>query len=122
MEVLKYFKEEEFLKASPPCHLSDMDWWFMLKLDKCRSLAGVPFVINSAYRSKEYELEKGRKGSSAHTLGLAVDIACTDSYKRFKILKAAIEVGFTRIGINARYIHLDDSWFHVDNVVWLYDE
>lgn len=120
MAEYKYFKEDEFLKACPPCHLSDMDESTMQRLDKCREIAKVPFVINSAFRSKEYELSKGREGTSAHCFGMAVDIKCTDVSTRFRIVSAAIEVGFTRIGIADSYIHLDDSWFHRDNVIWLY--
>ena len=74
----KYFKEAEFKKAQPSCSMTQMDDWFLERLDKLRELCGIPLVINSAYRSKEYEREKGRDGTSAHCAGLAVDIRCYD--------------------------------------------
>lgn len=81
---------------------------FLLKLDKCRSLAGVPFRLNSAYRSKWHERLRGRSGNSMHTKGRAVDIACSDVIARYKILAAAAVVGFNGVGIYKNFIHLDD--------------
>lgn len=119
---LRFFKEEEFNKASPPCSLEQMDSWFMLHLDNARCDSHVPFVINSAYRSKEYEVSRGRPGTSAHTLGLAVDIRCRNDRERYEILKALFKHNFSRIGIHRNYIHVDDSVTHKDDIVWLYEQ
>lgn len=118
---LRFFKEDEFNKACPSCSLKDMDYWFMLHLDNARCDSHVPFVINSAYRSKDYEIAHGRAGTSAHTLGLAVDIRCCNNKERYEILKALFKHNFSRIGIHRNYIHVDDSFTHTDDVVWLYD-
>lgn len=88
--------------------MSDMDEDFLLMLDDLRERCGFPLVLNSAYRSKEYDLSRGRTGEGYHTLGRAVDIACCDSSKRAWIVKNAIEVGFKGIGISSTYIHLDN--------------
>lgn len=116
---LRHFTEQEFRKAKPSCSLSDMNEKFMYLLDDARELARVPFVINSAYRSVAYEKEKGRPGTSSHTLGLAVDLKCVDNRTRGAILDALICVGFNRIGIGKTFIHVD-----MDNdkmpAVWLY--
>lgn len=103
----KHFKPYEFECCVPKCHISDMDADFLGVLDSARELAGIPFRLNSAYRSKEYELSRGRTGLSSHTKGLAVDIRCTDSRKRYLIVNSLIAVGFMRIGINKTYIHVD---------------
>lgn len=116
----KYFKESEFVCCTPSCSLQDMKQSTMDKLDKARELAGIPFVLNSAYRSKEYEISKGRAGTSSHTLGYAVDIRCNTSENRFKIVTALREVGFNRIGIAKTYIHVDNSPHHKPNVIWDY--
>ena len=118
---LRFFKEEEFNKATPPCSLKDMDEWFMLHLDNARCDSHTPFVINSAYRTKEYELAHNRTGYSAHTLGLAVDIRCRNSRERYDILNALMKHNFSRIGIGKNYIHVDDGVTYQDNVVWLYE-
>lgn len=120
MVELRYFKEEEFRKAVPSCSLSDMDERFMSKLDLARLYAGVPFKINSAFRSVEYEESKGRSGTSMHCKGRAVDIACYTSAVRFAIVVALVDVGFRRIGIGSNFIHVDDGYEGSDPLIWLY--
>lgn len=102
------FCEDEFRSASPSCSLDDMSASFMDRLQTARDLAGVPFKINSAYRSVEYELKKKRTGKSMHCLGRAVDIKCVDSGSRYVILGALIRAGFRGIGIGSTFIHVDD--------------
>lgn len=118
MSNYRYFTEEEFEHATPSCSLSDMDSHFMCLLDTARYIAGVPFIINSAYRSVDYELKKKRSGKSMHTLGQAVDLKCVDSNTRFKILAALFVVGFTGIGIGTSFIHVDTRPYPL---VWTYD-
>jgi len=63
----------------------------------------------------------GRAGTSAHTTtGYAVDIRCNTEANRWKIVAAAIQVGFNRIGIAKTYVHLDNSPAHSGHVIWLY--
>lgn len=117
---LKYFSEEEFTKAQPSCSLSDMDESFMRLLDEARDYAGVPFKINSAYRSPEYEKSKGRSGQSRHCYGIAVDIACYTGDFRFAIVNALLAVGFRRIGIGSNFIHVDAGYKGSTPIIWLY--
>lgn len=77
--------------------------------------------INSAYRSPEYEVRQGRSGLSAHCLGKAVDIHCTDNRLRYQILNFAIKKGINRIGIYKTFIHLDIASYKDDkgqNTIW----
>lgn len=113
-----YFKEVEFTRCTPSCKLSDLDERFLRKLDKARKLAGVPFILNSAYRSKAYEQSMGRKGTSSHCKGLAVDLSCKDSFNREKILESLFKVGFRRIGVYPTFIHVDLDDDKV-SAVWL---
>lgn len=119
MMQLKYFTDAEFRKIG--CSLAQMDSHLMQCLDLARDIAGIPFVITSAYRDPAKNAAVGGVGNSAHTRGLAVDISCPDSSCRFKIVDAAIYVGFKRIGIGKNFIHLDvdDSLPHP--VIFLYD-
>jgi zinc D-Ala-D-Ala carboxypeptidase len=105
----KYFNEIE----------NNMNKDFLFVLDEAREFAGIPFVINSAYRSPEHPLSI-KNPSSSHIKGLAVDIKATDSITRFKIVKALIEVGFTRIGIADTFIHVDLDLDKTQNVIWTY--
>lgn len=117
--MLRYFTEEEFRQARPACTLSDMHESFIDRLDEARHIAGVPFKINSAYRTFGYEIEHGRTGTSSHCKGLAVDLKCVDTYSRLQIISALLKVGFKRIGIGQSFIHVDyDS--EKNSAIWLY--
>ena len=116
----KYFSEAEFRRCTPPCSLQDMSQELMLKLDNARQMAGIPFVLNSAYRSVAYEKSKGRAGTSSHCKGLAVDIRCNSYATRWKIVKALIDNGITRIGIGKTYIHADVDTQKTQCVIWHY--
>ena len=105
----KYFKEIE----------TNMSKEFLFVLDEAREIAGIPFIINSAYRSPEHPLSI-KNPSSSHIKGLAVDIKATDSETRFKIVQALIEVGFNRIGIADTFIHVDLDLDKTQNVIWTY--
>lgn len=120
MKTSKYFSEAEFRKCTPPCSIEDMEQDSLDLMDKMREDAGIPFVVNSAYRSVAYEKSKGRAGTSAHTFGVAWDIRCNTDKNRWKIVNSAIRNGVKRIGIAKTYIHLDTSLSHTQEVVWLY--
>ena len=83
------------------------------KLNKARELAGVPFAVTSGARCKEHNRKVGGTPNSAHTRGMAVDIAYQSSRAKFAIIKALLGVGFVRIGDNQKksFIHcdIDDS-------------
>lgn len=117
---LKYFKDEEFKRATPACSLSDMNEEFMRHLDECREFAGIPFVINSAYRSVEYEKKKGRTGTSQHCKGLAVDLRCRTNAERFRLVNSLTYCGFRRIGIGSNFIHVDDGYPNSEPIIWIY--
>lgn len=117
---LCYFTEEEFNRCTPPCSLLDMDAQFMYGLDMARSFARVPFKITSAFRSLKWELEHGRKGTSSHCKGIAVDIACTDPVIRHKIIWSLCwQFDWPRIGIAPDYVHVDIDR-DKPSAIWLY--
>ena len=120
MITAKYFRESEFKACSPACSLQDMKQHTMEKLDAAREMAGIPFVLNSAYRSPQWDKSKGRSGTGAHTTGCAVDIRCNTNANRLKIVMACLDVGFRRIGIGKTYIHVDDDPAKTPNVLWHY--
>lgn len=120
MITAKYFRESEFKACSPSCSLQDMKQHTIEKLDAAREMAGIPFVLNSAFRSSAYDKSKGRSGTGAHTSGCAVDIRCNTDAHRMKIVLACLAVGFRRIGIGKTYIHVDDDPTKPQNVMWDY--
>lgn len=116
--VPKYFSENEFNRIG--CSSSDCNPDSLKRLDALRELLGKPVVLNSAYRTVYSEKDHGRTGTSAHCLGRAFDIKCSNSSYRYDLVKCALSVGFHRIGIGERFVHVDDSPIHSPNVIWLY--
>ena len=116
---MTYFTLEEFDSPDVPGSGSNMDDGFLDMIDDAREIAGVPFVINSGYRSREHNKKVGGVSNSSHTLGNAADIACTDGVSRLKILEALFNVGFRRMGIAKTFIHVDNDETKPDNI-WLY--
>ena len=122
MITAKFFTESEFRRCVPSCSLQDMDQQFMLQLDNARKQAGIPFVLNSAFRSVAYEKSKGRTGAGDHPQRKGVDIRCNTSSNRMKIVRALLDNGFTRIGIGKTYIHAGMGKDLPQNVIWHYYE
>ncbi len=120
MVTSKYFNEKEFNMCIPSCSLQDMKQCTMSKLDTAREIAGIPFVLNSAYRSSQWDKSKGRSGTGAHTLGRAVDIRCNTNSNRYKVIDALLKAGFKRIGVASSFIHADDSDTHTQQIIWMY--
>jgi len=116
----KYFKASEFRRCSPACSIEQMSDRFLALMDEVRERAGIPLVINSAYRSRSWEIAHGRSGNSAHTKGLALDIRCNTSANRWRIVSAALSCGLRRIGIGKTYVHLDADESLPQNVIWDY--
>jgi len=105
----KYFKNIE----------ENMNESFLMRLDEAREYAGIPFIINSAYRSPQHP-ESIKNPTSSHIKGLAVDISAKDSRTRGLILDALRAVGFNRIGVAKTFIHVDMDYDKSQNVTWVY--
>jgi uncharacterized protein YcbK (DUF882 family) len=95
---------------------------FVLLLDKARGIAGIPFVINSGYRTKEHNKKVGGVPNSAHLSGLAVDIRARTGAEAYAIIKSAMEVGIKRIGINrnSQFVHLDIDYSKPNPTIYEY--
>jgi len=110
-----YFPESEL--ACKCCGECKMDRMFLERLYAARVIAGVPFPINSGYRCEKHNREVGSKTRN-HVDGKAVDIACTDSFRRSVILSALFRAGFKRIGVGPDFIHADTM--PLPDAAWLY--
>ncbi len=80
---------------------------YLVKLDELREYCGFPFVITSGYRSLSHPLEAIKEIPGTHAQGIAADIKITNSAHRYSLIKAALEYGFTGIGVAGDFIHLD---------------
>tara|TARA_R100001443_G_scaffold114821_2_gene131388 strand:+ start:1386 stop:1739 length:354 start_codon:yes stop_codon:yes gene_type:complete len=117
---MRYFVLSEFDSPDSPGSGVNMDSDFLEMLDKARERAEVPFRITSGYRTKEHNKAVGGVENSSHTLGLAADISCEDSARRYLIIEALLYVGFNRIGIAPTFIHVDLAIDRPQNLIWTY--
>tara|TARA_R100000353_G_scaffold43529_1_gene35017 strand:+ start:44 stop:451 length:408 start_codon:yes stop_codon:yes gene_type:complete len=117
---LKHFKHEEFASPDVPDSGEFMDSQFLTMLDNAREIAGIPFKINSGWRSIEHNYEVGGKQNSSHIVGKAADLAVKGSRQRWIITEALIQAGFNRIGIAKTFIHVDSDETKDANVIWTY--
>lgn len=116
----EFFAEVEFQRCTPPCSLQDMQQSAMDVFDAVRRRAGIPLIINCAYRSVEWDKKRGRSGNSSHTKGVALDIRANSSATRMKIVSAAMAEGVRRIGIGKGFVHLDIDDTLAQDVMWHY--
>lgn len=123
--IAKYFDIEEFDSPAGPgdtgetylkngrLYLKDsgkknMNLRAIRRLNEARELYGKPFRITSGYRTPNYNKTlSGSVPNSAHTLGLAFDVAASTVDDKKAIVAAAIKAGFRRIGWGNGFIHLD---------------
>jgi len=117
---MRYFVLTEFDSPDSPGSGAKMDSDFLEMLDKARERAEVPFRITSGYRTKKHNKAVGGVENSSHTLGLAADISCEDSARRYLIIEALLYVGFNRIGIASTFIHVDLAIDRPQNLIWTY--
>jgi|TARA_Y200000002_G_scaffold21044_1_gene16123 zinc D-Ala-D-Ala carboxypeptidase len=114
---MKYFNKSEF------SNFEMMDEKLLSMLDEMREIYGHPIKITSSYRSPEHPIEAAKKQPGEHSYGAAVDIVSDSGGKTFRLVKAAIEVGFTRIGISRKkgFIHLGIGYPGApEKTIWTY--
>ena len=124
MVIGKYFSHDE-LKC-PHCGKNGMQQEFIDKLDELRERIGMPMVLSSAYRCPEYNAQISSTGMTGpHTTGRAVDVLIYGKNAHM-LVKTAMGMGFTGIGISqkgpheSRFIHLDDLVLKTRPWVWSY--
>lgn len=121
----KHFTYKEFDCKGGIGKGENMDDNFICMLDDARELAGIPFKINSGFRTPEYNkqlLNYGYKSSakSSHLIGLAADIETKTSKQRYRIIGCLMSVGINRIGIGKNFIHADIDKDKTPNLIWTY--
>ena len=114
---MKYFNESEFSE------FDKMDPALLLMLDNLRETYGYPIKLTSTYRSPEHPIEAKKAKPGEHAYGAAVDIACVGGEATYRLVKAAIEVGFTRIGISRKnnFVHVGVGYDDAPKMtIWTY--
>lgn len=117
---MKYFTLDDFDSPDEVGSGSNMQSSTLEMLDNARDIAGIPFKINSGFRTKSHNAYVGGKENSSHLYGYAVDIFVTSSAQRATVLNALIKAGFRRIGIAKTFIHADNDPEKSQDVFWVY--
>lgn len=117
-----YFTLHEFDSPDAPGSGKNMSATLLRMLNLARRIAGIPFVINSGYRTPQHNRLVGGVPGSAHTKGLAVDIRVRTPQEYKTILLALLKAGFKRIGLGRGFIHADIDKSKPYPAVWTYDD
>lgn len=89
------------------------------KLQEMREMAGRPLVLNSAWRCELHEDEASKATPGQHNKGTAFDIRVANGVERMEIVRLALLLGATGIGVAKTFVHVD---FRRTNypVMWRY--
>ena len=105
IQISKNFKLKEF-QCKDGSQLVKVDSQLLHKLQELRDEIGKPIIINSGYRTPEYNKKVGGAQNSYHMQGKAADIQ-VNGIKPADLAKKAEKVGFDGIGIYKTFIHVD---------------
>jgi len=94
---------------SKNCNLKLLDRKLQNMCNLMDRLIDEEVIATSGLRSTEHNKEVGGNPNSSHLKGLAIDIGTPNGKVRYKVIFAALAVGFKRIGIPKEFdhIHLD---------------
>ena len=113
----KNFSRSEFICR---CGAEGISFALVEILQKVRDAVG-PMRINSSMRCPYHNNEAGGSPKSSHLIGLAVDIHCDNSLKRYKLISNLIKQGIRRIGIRSDFLHCDIDEAKSQDVIWVYE-
>lgn len=114
----KYFNTSEFDSPDVPGSGKNMHASTLQMLCKARKIAGIPFKINSGYRSVAHNKAVGGVSNSAHLKGYAADISTPNGNNQETIVKALRQAGFKRFGVYKTFIHADNDPTKKQFVAW----
>lgn len=91
---------------------------FLTAIDELREICDFPFTINSGYRSPLHSKESVKERPGMHSYGIACDVRVADGVQRLSVVKNALAMGFTGIGVAKTFIHVDLR--ETQPVMWVY--
>lgn len=91
---------------------------FLMRLDVLRLICGFPFIVISGFRSVDHSVERRKLKPGQHPEGHASDIRVRNGTERGLVVKNALAMGFTGIGVGRNIVHVDDRPGPL--VMWVY--
>lgn len=113
---MRYFTVDEF--NCQHTGENQMEPEFMELVDELRHRCDFPFIITSGYRSITHPIEAKKDVPGTHAQGIAADIKINNGSERYTLIKNALELGFTGLGVASTFIHVDTRG--TTPVSWLY--
>lgn len=111
MIVSDWSKYPNFSKSEFDCQETgdnEMQCGFMERLQVLRNRYAKPMTVTGGYRSPNHSIERRKDKPGTHAQGIAADIAISAS-DRYRFVALAVELGFSGIGIDEHFVHLDIS-------------
>jgi uncharacterized protein YcbK (DUF882 family) len=102
---MRYFTRYEFACRQTGENKIRQD--FLEDMDELRHACGFPFTITSGYRSPMHSKEAAKDKPGQHSEGWAADVRVADGVQRMAVVRNAIELGFTGIGVAKTFVHVD---------------
>lgn len=121
-----HFKRSEFLckcgKSKCTAESFIVNPELIAWLNDIRAFTARPVIVNSGYRCHAHNQQVGGSLTSSHLTGHAVDIQCSTSRYRAKLIEAiyATRGPITRVGIAENFIHIDNDTAKLNGMLWLY--
>ena len=117
-QITEHFRREEFNQKRKPLPLSQVKVRYSLvqMLEVVRiAIGNKPIIINSGYRTPEYNVECGGVEDSQHLLGLAADIR-VKGMTPAELGRKAKEVGFDFVQVYGTFVHVDVRYHPGDGI------
>ena len=106
------------------CGADHIDLRLVAMVQTIRTLFGKPIYITSGVRCETHNASPEVDGleNSAHLTGKAVDIGCTSSTVRHRLVQLLMYGSdeINRIGLAKTFIHIDIDETKPPNVIWTY--
>lgn len=120
-KLSKNFDSSEFA-CKCGCGFDTPDPELIRMLQTARDLYGKSMIISSGCRCIKRNRTVGGATNSAHITGKAADILTPTGIDRYLIIKALIQAGFERLGINfnKKFIHVDVDYSKPSPTIFSY--
>jgi len=120
-KLSKNFDSSEFA-CKCGCGYDTPDPELIRMLQVARDLYGKSMIISSGCRCIKHNRMVGGATNSAHITGKAADILTPTGVDRYLIIKALIQAGFERLGINfnKKFIHVDIDYSKPSPTIFSY--